>query len=849
MPFSKKKRLVETHNIKKDTPNKQKQQIYEVLPLPNVIDTSNKNNKNNFVEIYINYGYNQYSKDKKLTISNKISTNNLNNILILGSKSYILDKYDNILKTINNNFGLPLILYRQGNINNTTFINNLNTTTNFHPHGLNCDPFVDGASALNEFGLATNIGKKLTLKYPILNNSMCSAWHPHPMFRSSPLLYGNFVMPYIVNDWASDLLEPYFTLNNNDLPLVFSTIDLDKNGQLTSARLYSYPCINLDVNKNMLNDYPNISYTKDENYENLLKYCSSLGAWRGTFLQINGQIIDSYTPNSFCQNIDDSCSNTLFCTNTCTNRYSQILTHNIKSNLLRLRLVHAGSSFRRSYFGFIDDNNNFLDFWVIGSGGGFNIPFMTKMYSLESMNRGDIIIDLEEKSEVYLVAFDFDITLIEKVIPFQPYIKNPEPKYDVQFFNNFSFNSGCEVNENNPESLKHTIFNNDNCLTTFLELMNKLRSNDNKTDKIPYFKAVKFVRNNPPNSTFPISKIINIINNDILKIPEKYYFNYPENIVLKRNITMSSGMQFQVDSWIEDTDTPSLKFKLIENSNFENVKMIENTHITVNEIDSNNKIIKSHNIKYPPTDKPINIIELSNIINSKFRENNINLEYSYEKKIVNINGIVDIKSVLIKLENKSNTIRYQLVGNNNIMQFMGIEYKWGSSDINIDDPQKTDISLFLSTTENNELVKLTQHKHQPTMGTISLIIPSNSSHVGNPFQVMNDNIMNFTVTQDSSEKWIFYNTDDIFFDNHPFHFHLTTAFIDQSESSFINKSNIYNNSEDVLSIKAGTHIAFDVKFSNFNSSEGEIKYLGYMFHCHYMMHHDMNMMGQFFVEK
>ena len=55
------------------------------------------------------------------------------------------------------------------------------------------------------------------IEYKINNNSMMSAWHPHPMFKSSPLLYGNLNMPYIVRDWASDLLDSYFTLNDLDI--------------------------------------------------------------------------------------------------------------------------------------------------------------------------------------------------------------------------------------------------------------------------------------------------------------------------------------------------------------------------------------------------------------------------------------------------------------------------------------------------------------------------------------------------------------------------------------------------------------------------------------------------------
>ena len=824
------------------------------LPLYSIINTD-VTDDNTTVEVQIGYSSNRFSNKSKVTYSNKTATSDFNNILLVGS-SITQTKPD---RTLTLQYGLPLIIYRQGNTNSTSFINNLSESFNFHPHGLACDAFVDGASALNEFGRDTQIGNTLSLKYPIVNNSMFSAWHTHPMFNSSPLLYGNIIMPYVVKDWASDLLEPYFTLNQNDIPIAFSAIDCDNSGKLNSARLYSYPCINLRVNKAMKDAYPNISSKPIDGSDNIISYCSSLGAWRGTFLQINGQITGAYTPNKFCQNIDDTCANGLLCSNPeCTNKYSQILTHVINNNLLRLRLVHAGSSFRRSCFGFIDENHNFLDFWVIGAGGGFDRPWVTKMISLESMNRADVIIDITQGSTtslptthqrsrvVYLVAFDFDITLMEKAILFQPYLEqHPDTKYDYNFFKHFSIYTGCLLEE---ETEGKSIFNNEDCRHTFLDLLNKLRPDTQQTDTLPYFKTVKF--NYLPNHKrlVPVDEIINIINNKILIKPDLYYFNYPGIIESTRNITMSSGMQFQVDSWLQDDDIPSLKFKFSGKSKFMNVDMLNNTSLTVNELNDTDNIVRQHLITYLPTSDPIDITTLVKIINSEFSKKGIELYYSYHKKIVTVNNLVDIKSVFIQITNKSTNTNYQLVGNNNIMQFMGVEYKWGSSDINVNDPQKTSISLFLSNTENPNLVTLTQDNKYPTMGMVKLTIPPKSYHQGNPFQVMNDNIMNFSVKRDSSEKWIFYNTDNNFFDNHPLHFHLTNGFVDKSETSPININTILSNALDVISIKYGSHIAFDLKFSHFDSTEGTIKHLGYMFHCHYMMHHDMNMMGQFYVE-
>ncbi len=711
----------------------------------------------------------------------------------------------------------------------------------------------------NVFGPGTQLGKKITLHYPILNNSMTSAWHPHPMLHSSPILYGNLIMPYLVKDWLSDKIDQYFTLNNNEIPLIFSEVDLDKQGQLNSARLYSYPCINLNVSRKMLQEYPHIDYQELQKRTthqpgNIIKYCTSLGAWRGTMLQINGQVIDGYTPNVYCQTGDD-CANSLFCSSqACTKKYQQLLTHDITSNLLRIHLVNASCSFRRSYMGLVDSDNNFLDFWVIASGGGFCLPWKTKMVSLESMNRNQILVDFLDYniSEIYLVAFDFDITLMEKVIPYQPYQKDPDPKYNRNFFDRFSIYTGCLVDIDDYQRGDPNIFDNPECQATFLDLLNKLRNCDNQTTTIPFLKAIRFNYRQHGHVKARSQDVLKLIREPLTHNPEGYYFNYPGPKIAKRKITMSSGMQFQVDSWFNYWDQPSLKFKFSEDSEYSNLQMISNIHLTVQQINpDDNEVIAVKKINFPvtPMDEILNIDQLTEIINMTFKQNNISLQYSYHKRAVNVNGVVDINSVFIRLHNTSTFDHYRIIGNNNIMQFMGIELKWGSSDINVKDPRKTDLSLFLSGTENPQFVSLQDNPNMPTMAMVKLLLPPKKFHEGNPFQVMNDNIMNFTVKKDTTETWIFYNTDNEFFDNHPFHFHLTTGFVNKAESSPINCDPILTGSIDVVSIKVGTHLGLDIKFSNFSSFDGDgIKNLGYMFHCHYMMHHDMNMMGQFYIE-
>ena len=132
---------------------------------------------------------------------------------------------------------------------------------------------------------------------------------------------------------------------------------------------------------------------------------------------------------------------------------------------------------------------------------------------------------------------------------------------------------------------------------------------------------------------------------------------------------------------------------------------------------------------------------------------------------------------------------------------------------------------------------------------------------------MNDNYMNFSVMKNSSEKWYYFNMD--FQDSHPFHFHLTSGYLnligDKNSNNYyeknpysnalINPTNFYQPytySIDNYGIGVQQWISFFVKFANFSSEKGSMydgKYanLGYMYHCHYFLHHDMSMMGQYYV--
>lgn len=115
----------------------------------------------------------------------------------------------------------------------------------------------------------------------------------------------------------------------------------------------------------------------------------------------------------------------------------------------------------------------------------------------------------------------------------------------------------------------------------------------------------------------------------------------------------------------------------------------------------------------------------------------------------------------------------------------------------------------------------------------------------------NDTFMNFSVPLHSSEKWIYYNMDNQ--DSHPFHFHLTTGYCAPNDSDntpelFEQEHTLYSYSMDTFAIGSQAQLSWYVTFPNYKSNYGgKYKQLGFMYHCHYLAHHDMMMMGQYYV--
>jgi FtsP/CotA-like multicopper oxidase with cupredoxin domain len=361
---------------------------------------------------------------------------------------------------------------------------------------------------------------------------------------------------------------------------------------------------------------------------------------------------------------------------------------------------------------------------------------------------------------------------------------------------------------------------------------------------------------------------------------------------------------------------PSCMFKILPtNMQYINYNMIENDILKIQFFDQviiygDNKPIPiaEVTIVFPATTKPLNINQWKSLVMEKFNSTNVNfikdtvllgdlLGYDWTFYPYHVAYLVDkvqyIKSVLIKNQNKSN-FYIKLIGKWQLLQFFGKPMAADTLEMAM-----TNNTMTMRTTNTNNTIPMTNtgntipnnciipnpgmdnmfpnnkniliqtiypqyatnDPENPIMtfdGTAELIIKPNSTYYGPIDGFMNDDLMNFSVKKNTSEKWIYHNMDTQ--DTHPFHFHLTSGFVDvfdpvnSPDLVSINKS--YTNylySKDTYAIGSQQTLGFYLKFPNYTSEDtgskqsDNVKNLGYMYHCHYMTHHDMSMMGQYFV--
>jgi FtsP/CotA-like multicopper oxidase with cupredoxin domain len=744
---------------------------------------------------------------------------NIENSFVYGTNCYVKHTTNGHLSNqISTTYGIPTIVIKKDHIYNFRYQNSTGQMLNIHYHGMNADSNMDGALTEVMFGEHTKIGPvwKRGPQY-VYNNSGMIINHPHPMFESSAFVYGGMAGVLKIVDDYSKLLDKYFKLGDNELILLSEDYDLYENGKIDCRNLY-------------------------------------LDQWVPQFNAINGQI----THNWGDENSDSP--------------YIQEMEHKVCcNNIVKLDLINATCSFQNLYYGVCDKNNVLKDFYIIETESGFRLPFKTNNLLINTYNRFSIIFDLNDFEDNEAYVFHFNLK--------HPEIGSPDI---TQYLNNTELYKKFLTIEFDDDEC--TVRNTD--IEDVLEVIEKivLGGSDYEEEYLTGANYIEYL--NPKyfyNLPLKETKVRNrgfaffVESADTLNGASEY-------LDVQQRIMADLWTDHAYESWKITGNhkyLPTIKFKIAKYKygilEYTNYKMMDNHLLNVQIYNpETDELLETVVINFPETE-PINIVEWKALVDKYLSRAQVRtipgfsrlsemLTYSWEDKLFELaytDGEIDpvkIKTVMVKTVNNTN-YKIKLNANWQLLNFfgkpigamaMGEEYKLSCADDmeNMDNMNMDNGHIMAVVGSANGQMDMGEN------GFFDLEIPPNGEFRGFVDGSMNDNLYSFTVKKNDVENWIYYNMDSG--DSHPFHFHLTSGFAIDSPltSTEVNPNNsiiesykyLYDYSHDVLAIPSQTSLAFALKFSNFSSFSGKIPKLGMMYHCHYMAHHDMNMMSQFFVD-
>jgi len=313
------------------------------LNLPHLLDLTSKNT----TKIKIKLTQFKFSPNANISGVNIDKTNP-----IFGSC------FCNGKKKVASNYGLPLVRIKRGKKYQITFINDTGYSFNLHWHGLNNPADVDGASTEVIFGDKTEIGPKINIVMPTIDNNSAFLWfHAHPMFDSSPYVYSGVVGGVNVIDDVSLKMQEYFRYPDNEIFLIYQDFEFNKDGTSTKQNLYTYP-------------------------------------WRSCFGVINGQSCVNWAGED--------------------KKYISSLKHYISNNLLRINFLNGSNSFRNIYLGVCDEDGNIKDFYFMMTDNGLRNPVPLNVVLVSSANRVGIIVDLNnfKNKRAFVFFYNYDLSEI-----------------------------------------------------------------------------------------------------------------------------------------------------------------------------------------------------------------------------------------------------------------------------------------------------------------------------------------------------------------------------------------------------------------------------------------------------
>jgi hypothetical protein len=768
------------------------------------------------------------------------------------------------------NLFLPIVIVNRGQNIEFKLENATNEYIfNIHWHGMNNNAFQDGASMECFFGLETKIGTKLNLYFNFKNNSSFLLWHPHNMFETSPFAYLGMVGGILITDDESSEIDDNFYIYKNYLILFMADVEFDQNGLVDQTYLYNFN-------------------------------------WRGNYTLINGISCvgwNSDTNKSYINKLYHNVTNDTIVKITLANTNCSWRQYNVglcdkNNNIKNFYFVESDQGYRNPYYTNIIPISAFVRVSIIFDLNDFEGQEAYLFYYNYDPTENNNLVYNSDISKYLLnplnttpptyQVYPYGIQPFPKncqIIPFLKIKYTPSSIPQSKAYSNMRLNT---IITNIKKLVFGDNYNYVNSLTVPIETLNYgIYLNANYFYNLPDFITDIPLRNlllfydyttsYDNGATEYISMGANRIMTDMWNTTE-----YEQFISNPGNNEFLPTCLFSISKYSGDYLT------------YANYQMQDN-HILNVSIYKNNVKLHTVEVIFPESDKPMNINKWKDLVNSMysettFRDENNNdvilsniLEYDWEPYSYKLENLENqgtnitpenmyytsptfIQTVRIKNINKSSVYDIDLSAPFTLLTFFGKPF----TGMTMDNPHMS----HTSNTHNPITHKKTHGMHGMSMDNLQQIftyagsrngdakpahdnhfhlkIYSNETYLGFCDGYNNDNFRNIAVKKNSSEKWRYFNGDTNNF--HPLHVHMTSGYVINEDQTPMVKAiindpifNYLYYSKDVLNIPPQFNLTFRLKFVNYSSEDGEIPYLGYMYHCHLMAHHDMNMMSQFLV--
>lgn len=863
------------------------------LPLPKLLDLTD-NNGEDFGYVKIITTQHRFSKDALKSGTDPI------NFPIFGSVYNLRRKEKSYLS-----FGLPFFKFKRGQKVNLLFKNKTGFSFDLHWHGLNTIADLDGASTELEFGVSTKLGTNLQLNFPKITNNSALLWvHAHPMFVSSEFISsGVYGLVNIVDD-QTKFIDDTFKYGDNHLMMVYQDVEFNSDGTLNKQNLYT------DAERSnfgLINGIGCVNWYSKHS----VKYATSMHHYCNKNLLKIDILNGSYSFRNIYIGICDKKDN--------IKPFHLIQGDNGLVNPVELDMLNIGPANRVSILIDLkkfDDDIAYLFLYNFDLTEVFDINLNTNDPANVYLQAN--VPDFQKSSNPtpnptpipdpveHLTNLTYPkvakIPQINQPVPCGKQI--PPQKLNLPFtkkkFLEIKLNKKSSYENLGAilKNIKKTVFGKNYYI--FKELINQNNFEFNNQFGINYISLLneKYFYNLPNLYEAPTRNFIFFPDNSVNSIVSNpngatEFINGANRIVVDLWNSEELDFSYALSQYnlspnnFQPKILPTCLFRIFpSNEQFINYNMLANDTLTIQfftkRISYGDKVttpISEVTIIFPPINIPININQWKNLVNSKLNETVIKLgkkksflscflNYDWTFYPYSVSYLTEktqyVKSVLIKTDNFSNYY-VRLIGNWQLLQFFGKPI--AADMVNMDDLMNTMNDNQMSMFKNNYNMNIqsiypqyaTSDPENPITsidGNAELIIAPKSTYYGPIDGFQNDSLMNFSVQLNGSEKWNYHNLDTQ--DSHPFHFHLTSGFVDTSSPlnspCLLVDSNYYTPylySKDTYSIGSQQSISFYLKFPNYQSAQGSlkspIKYLGYMYHCHYLTHHDMNMMGEYFV--